>query len=54
MKGEKILHRFNKVCKNLKGSPINEILTDFKKIDSFNNFRAKWILLFTVPRGSCK
>ena len=37
MKGEKILRRFNKVCKNLNFLTITEIMNDFKKIDSFNN-----------------
>jgi hypothetical protein len=37
MKGEIILRRFNKVCKNLKSTTIDEILNDFSKIDSFNS-----------------
>ena len=37
MKGEIILRRFNKVCKNLKSTTIDEILNDFNKIDSFNS-----------------
>ena len=37
MKGEIILRRFNKVCKNLQSTTIDEILNDFNKIDSFNS-----------------